>query len=76
MTGDQKETLEDEVVDDDVGEFGDGVVPHASPKLLTDIERVIDGLHHTEEIDTSVEQLEAILYGNGEENKMDDGFTA
>ena len=74
MTGDQKETLEDEVVDDDVGEFGGGVVPHASPKLLTDIERVIDGLHHTEEIDTSVEQLEAILYGNGEENKMDDGF--
>mmetsp|Transcript_11322 Transcript_11322/g.21379 ORF Transcript_11322/g.21379 Transcript_11322/m.21379 type:complete len:283 (+) Transcript_11322:564-1412(+) len=50
---------------------------NTTPKLLTDIERVIEGLHNTEEIDTSVEQLKALLYGNEDEKgeiTMDDGF--
>jgi hypothetical protein len=47
--------------------------------LLTDIERVVDGLHDAGEIDDSVEQLEAILYGgrggDGDgDGDNDDGF--
>lgn len=42
------------------------------PKLLTDIERVINGINGSEEIPHSVEQLEAILYGNNEDTN--DGF--
>ena len=49
--------------------------------MLTDIERVVDGLHDAGEIDDSVEQLEAILYGgrggdgdgDGDDDN-DDGF--
>ena len=44
-----------------------------APKLLTDIERVIDGIHNPDEVDESVEQLEAILYG-GSGDGLDDGF--
>jgi len=83
MTGDQKEVYEseDEQEDDD-----DSVTHHSNngkggpPKLLTDIERVIEGLHNTEEIDNSVEQLEALLYGGSDGGggdggqTMDDGF--
>ena len=45
-----------DVVDDIDGGGG-------GPKLLTDIERVVDGLHDVGDINDSVEQLEAILYG-------------
>lgn len=38
------------------------------PKLLTDIERVVNGVHNSDEIDDTVEKLEALLYGK------DDGF--
>ena len=63
-----------DVVDDIDGGGG-------GPKLLTDIERVVDGLHDAGEIDDSVEQLEAILYGgrggdgdgDGDDDN-DDGF--
>ena len=64
-----------DVVDDIDGGGG-------GPKLLTDIERVVDGLHDAGEIDDSVEQLEAILYGgrggdgddNDDNDDNDDGF--
>ena len=39
------------------------------PKLLTDIEQVVNGIHKSDEIDDTVEKLEALLYGGG-----DDGF--
>ena len=58
-----------DVVDDIDGGGG-------GPKLLTDIERVVDGLHDAGEIDDLVEQLEAILYGgrggDGDGNGDDD----
>ncbi|KAL7526710.1 hypothetical protein ACHAXR_001613, partial [Thalassiosira sp. AJA248-18] len=82
MTGDQKESFASDDDGDDDEQDGDDddeklvAHPHGkgSPKLLTDIERVIEGLHNTEEIDTSVEQLEAILYGDDDGGDMDDGF--
>jgi len=63
-----------DVVDDIDGGGG-------GPKLLTDIERVVDGLHDAGETDDSVEQLKAILYGgrsgdgdgDGDDDN-DDGF--
>ena len=74
MTGDQKETILENDTDDknNMIDEEEEIVPGNGPKLLTDIERVIEGLHCTEELDTSVEQLEAILYGSGDE--IDDGF--
>jgi len=74
MTGDQKDAFENDAEHHDV----DSYAPqpnNGSPKLLTGIDRVIEGLHHNEEIDDSVEQLEAILYGNDGNNDItDDGF--
>jgi serine/threonine protein kinase len=46
----------------------------SNPKLLTDIDRVLDGLHKSKEIDESVSQLEAILYGDKCDDNNDDGF--
>ena len=46
----------------------------SNPKLLTDIDRVLDGLHKPEEIEESVSQLEAILYGDKCYDDNDDGF--
>jgi translation initiation factor 2-alpha kinase 1 len=46
----------------------------SNPKLLTDIDRVLDGLHKSKEIDESVSQLEAILYGDKFDDDNDDGF--
>ena len=65
-------------VNDEDGEDESSIPQHGkgcSPKLLTDIERVIQGLHDNDEIDNSVEQLEALLYLNNDgDNTMDDGF--
>eukprot|EP00584_Thalassiosira_punctigera_P026301 CAMPEP_0172577846 /NCGR_PEP_ID=MMETSP1067-20121228/138439_1 /TAXON_ID=265564 ORGANISM="Thalassiosira punctigera, Strain Tpunct2005C2" /NCGR_SAMPLE_ID=MMETSP1067 /ASSEMBLY_ACC=CAM_ASM_000444 /LENGTH=999 /DNA_ID=CAMNT_0013370537 /DNA_START=165 /DNA_END=3164 /DNA_ORIENTATION=+ len=83
MTGDQKEAARE-----DGDGRGDDYTTNATrpmhpagkggggttPKLLTDIERVVEGLYNTEQIDHSVEQLEAILYGNDKGVDMDDGF--
>jgi hypothetical protein len=66
MTGDQKESFQND--DDlDVGEYA-VQVNERGPKLLEEIERVIEGLHNTEN-NTSVEQFDSILY-----NDTDDGF--
>ena len=46
----------------------------SNPKLLTDIDRVLDGLQKSEEIEESVSQLEAILYGDKCDDDNDDGF--
>lgn len=63
MTGDQnlnKQTYEeDDYFESDTRD---------KPKLLTDIERVVNGVHKSDEIDDTVEKLEVLLYGN------DDGF--
>ncbi len=66
MTGEQKESFHN---DDDMG-VGELAVKanERGPKLLEEIERVIEGLHNTE-INTSVEQFDSILYKD-----MDDGF--
>ena len=45
----------------------------SNPKLLTDIDLVLDGLHKSEEIEESVVRLEAILYGDKSDDN-DDGF--
>ena len=67
MTGEQKESFEKD--DDlDVGEYVVNA-KNGGPKLLEEIERVIEGLHKTEVHTTSVEQFDSILY-----NDMDDGF--
>ena len=46
----------------------------SNPKLLTNIDRVLDGLLKSKEIDESVSQLEAILYGDKCDDDNDDGF--
>jgi len=72
MTGEQKESFEN---DDELDVVGEYVVNNANnndggggPKLLEEIERVIEGLHNTE-LNTSVEQFDSILYSD-----MYDGF--
>lgn len=69
MTGDSKDTFETDSLDNDEEDLVSKSV-NVGPRLLTDIERVIDGLHNTEG-KSSVEQLEAILYGSDD---IDDGF--
>ena len=66
MTGEQKESYQndDEL---DVGEYVVHGNNDGGPKLLEEIERVIEGLHNTE-INTSVDQFDSILYND------DDGF--
>eukprot|EP00956_Cyclotella_meneghiniana_P003604 scaffold4414_cov62-Cyclotella_meneghiniana.AAC.4 len=62
MTGDQN--LNKSTFDDDY--FESNTIE--KPKLLTDIEQVVNGIHKSDEIDGTVEKLEALLYGK------DDGF--
>lgn len=40
-----------------------------NPKLLTDIERVVNDIHNVDEIPKSVKQLEALLYGSNNGNE-------
>ena len=63
MTGDQH--IEQPTYDDDYFQSNDA---NDRPKLLTDIERVVNSIRKSDEIDDTVEKLEALLYGK------DDGF--
>jgi hypothetical protein len=65
MTGDQNPNSS--TYDDDYLE-SNSPTNNDRPKLLADIEQVVNGMHKTDEIDGTMEKLEALFYGN------DDGF--
>jgi hypothetical protein len=58
MTGDQN--LNNTSYDDDYFESN---ANNDGPKLLTDIESLVNGMHKSDEIDDTVDKLEALLYG-------------
>ncbi|KAL7549804.1 hypothetical protein ACHAWF_013078, partial [Thalassiosira exigua] len=78
MTGERREVVAEE--DSERGNGGQTFFSRSEdgrdrPKLLTDVERVVEGLRRggAEGIDASVERLEAILYGS-DGSEVDDGF--
>jgi hypothetical protein len=73
MTGDQNLTKNNFDEDDYLGSSIPQDVVRQRPKLLTDIEHVVDGMNKSDPLEHTVEKLEAILYGSGIDEKSD-GF--
>lgn len=73
MTGDQNLTKNNFDEDDYLGSSIPQDVVRQRPRLLTDIEHVVDGMNKSDQLEHTEEKLEAILYGSGIDKKSD-GF--
>ncbi|KAL3796137.1 hypothetical protein HJC23_000640 [Cyclotella cryptica] len=73
MTGDQNLNRSNFDDDEYLGSHIPQDIARPRPKLLTDIEHVVNGINKSDELEHTVEKLEAILYGSGIEEKSD-GF--
>lgn len=73
MTGDQNRNQNNFDDDDYIGSSIPQDIARRRPKLLTDIDHVVEGANNSDPLEHTVEKLEAILYGTGVEEKSD-GF--